>query len=415
MMLQPDRIVFWMILPAKKTMYRPYKHIRRGFKKSRGLKFFRPRFACEHCRIACTSFKQLEQHLNGIKHKETLDSIEGEQNTFPLEHMVVLDEIEDDLPNDVAASPASCDSSDCETAACASDFQTIDSIPRSRMVILDETNDDNDNPASPASCDSSEFASSIPERKTRIKKPEDDQTASESPLHVLSSFPSTSYVPEVKAGTSEKSTSKERHTKSSKTRHEKSKKTFYIEPIKNNQDVFQFLKTFAMANDSDVEFANKVKEMFSSALIKYNERKLAEIICTEAEHSSADEHAGPDDGSSDHEQGNSIPQVTIKTEKTNSAPSSPNNSSSEQCIYITVSSVDCKDDSPIIIESDNPDTFSIASRSPTKECEDIGSSNKPPSTNSTNDNSCSAIEADLLMESENCVTTEAACSDDDDV
>ncbi|XP_069814273.1 dentin sialophosphoprotein-like isoform X2 [Dendropsophus ebraccatus] len=396
-------------------MYRPYKYIRRGGRtNSRGFKF--------DCRIACSSSKQLEQHLNGTKHKMALyeSSNEVEENTFPLDNMVVLDQTEDDISNDNAASPASCDSSDSATAACPLDFQTIDCIPTSHMVILDETNDDNDHPASPASCESaSEFAPSSPgtvkmsdvspEEKTRIEIPEDDQCAPESPHCALSSCPSTSSVPE-EAGTSDKYYSEEHHSKSSKTVHKQFKKTFHIQPIKSNQDVIQFLKTFAVANDSDVAFAKKVTKLFSNALRKYNEIQLEEIICTEeAEHGSPEEL-----GSSNLEQTNSVPCTTVRSESesVNSAPSSPTDSSLAQCISIPMSSADCKPDSPIINQSDNS---SIASQSPTNRCEDIDTSDKPSTTNSTNDNSCSAIEGDLLMESEHCLTAEAACSDDEDV
>lgn len=390
----------------------------------------RPRYICEVCKIGCTSFKQLEQHQEGIKHKMQKKSFwsskEAEENTFSLDHMVVLDQTEDDLPNDNAASPACCDSSDSETAACAS---AIDNIPSSQMVILDETYDDNDHPASPASCDSSasEFAPSSPgtvktsdvapkKKKSRTEMP-DDQTAPVSPQSCCSSSKSST-VPEAVHGTSQKSTGKERHVKSRKTRHKEPKKTFHVTPVKSNQDVFQFLKTLAVANESDLGFAKKVKEMFSNALRKYKERELEKIFCTEEEHSLSEELVESTDCPSDHDQTNSsMLQATNPSEckRINSAPGSPANASPTQCVSNSTSSANCQPDLPIIKQSDNPDISPVASRSPTNKCEDMDTSSKPSATDSTNDNQCSTTETDLLMESENCITAEAACSDDEDV
>lgn len=408
-------------------MYRPHKYFKRG-SMAKHFTYGRSRYVCEVCKIMCTSYKQLEQHRTGIKHKMQKRTFFEEENTFSLEHMVVLDQTEEDLPNDNAASPASCDSSDSETAASSSDFHTIDSIPGSQMVILDETNDDNDHPASPASCDSSasEFAPSspatvktfdvIPKKKRRTEMPDDDQTAPASPLSNCSSFKSST-EPEAVHGMSEKSTGKEHHVKNRKTRHKESKKTFHITPVKSNKDVFQFLKTFAVANESDVAFAKKVKEIFSKALRKYEESELEKIFCTEAEHSSSEELAASTNCPSDHEQTDSpILQAINPSEcrRINSAPGSPIISSPTQCISNSTSSANCQPDLRIINQSDYSDSSSVASRSPSNKCEDIETSSKP-SADSTNDNPCSATETDLFMEGENCITAEAACSDDEDV
>ncbi|XP_040288902.1 dentin sialophosphoprotein-like isoform X1 [Bufo bufo] len=408
-------------------MYRPRK--RRGaLSADRYITAFygRGRYECHVCRIACTSRKQLEQHVQGIKHQRNIcdPSHKGDENTFPLEHMVVLDQTEEDFPNDNPASPASCDSSDMETAASASD-----TIATSHMVILDETNDDYDHPASPASCDSSASESApsspatittsdlTPKKKTRTEKPEDDQTA---PMSPVSSGSSSNSAPEAESAhsTAKESTSKKHHSKSGKTRHKESRKTFHITPVKSNEDVFKLLKTFAVANESDVAFAEKVKELFSVALTKYKELKLEEIFCTEAEHSSPEELVGSSDNHNDHEQTNSfLPQATntIEYERINSAAGSPVHSLPVQCISSPTSPADCQPNSPIRNQPNNPDTSSIASRSPTNICEDSDASNKLSATNPANDNPCAGTEVDLSMESDDCVAAEAACSDDEDV
>ncbi|XP_066435326.1 uncharacterized protein [Eleutherodactylus coqui] len=338
----------------------------------------RPRYSCEDCNIVCTSFAQLQQHLLGVRHIEGSHrpSEEGAENSFHLEHMVVLDQTGDDVPNDYAASPATCDSSDSESATSASGH-----FSRSRMVILDET-DDNDHPASPALCDSSDSESAP-------------------------SCPGSEAAP----GTAETSTSRKRSAKSDKTRRRESKQTFHIEPIESNQDVFRFLRTFGIANHYDVAFSEKVKEMFCRALRKYEERKLEAIFCTEAAHSSDEEFAESSDGPANHEEtGSSLPQAPHKNEceKINSAPSSPANSSPAQCIIDPTSAADGQQDAMIISQPCDPD----ASSSPKNTCEDISISVTLP--DSGNDNPCSAAEADLLMESENCITAEPAYSDDDD-
>ncbi|KAM3928967.1 uncharacterized protein RB166_006797 isoform 2-T2 [Leptodactylus fuscus] len=345
--------------------------------------------------------------------------------------MVVLDQTEDDLQNDNATSPASCDSSDSATAACPSDFQTIENIPRNHMVILDETNEDNDHPASPASCDSSASESSpsnpattksideIPRKKSRTEIPEDERSL----LSVASSCSSSNSAPEAEAvhGKSEKSSSryysKKHHANSGKTGHKESRKTFQMEPVKSNEDVFKFLKTFAVANETDVAFAIKIKEMFSDALRKYKETKLEEIFCTEAEHSSPEEIMESSNDPSNNEQINScIPQsTTSECVRIHSGPGSPANASPIQFVANPTSSTYCQLDSPVINPSGNPDASSTGSRSPTNvfKALDTSTSNQPFATNSTDDNPCSATETDLLMESESCVTAEADCSDDD--
>ncbi|KAG9479363.1 hypothetical protein GDO78_012824 [Eleutherodactylus coqui] len=194
----------------------------------------------------------LKIHQNSLAHLNCGDHFffpfssifKGAENSFHLEHMVVLDQTGDDVPNDYAASPATCDSSDSESATSAS----VGHFSRSRMVILDET-DDNDHPASPALCDSS-----------------DSESAPSCPGS------------EVAPGTAETSTSRKRSAKSDKTRRRESKQTFHIEPIESNQDVFRFLRTFGIANHYDVAFSEKVKEMFCRALRKYEERKLEAIV-----------------------------------------------------------------------------------------------------------------------------------------
>lgn len=403
-------------------MYQPRKYYKRG-SMSKSFSYVKPRYACEVCKITCTSYKQLEQHQQGIKHKMQKKSFwtseEAEENSFSLDHMVVLDQTEDDLPNDNAASPASCDSSDTETAASAS---AIDNIPSSQMVILDETNDDHDHPASPASCDSSasEFAASSTDvtlkKKPRTEMPDDDQTAPVSPLSSCLSSKSSTGKGAIHSS-SEKSTGKERHVKSRMTRHKESKKTFHVTPVKSNQDVFRFLKTFAVANESDEAFAKKVKEMFSNALRKYKESELEKIFCTEAEHSSSEDLVASDCPSDHEETNSSILQATSQSEcqRINSAPGSPANSSSPQCISNSTSSVYCESDLPVIKQSNYPDTSPVASLSPTSKCEGIDTSSKPSATNSTYYNPYSPTETDVLMESENCITAEAACSDDEDV
>ncbi|XP_075682915.1 uncharacterized protein LOC142651751 isoform X2 [Rhinoderma darwinii] len=411
-------------------MYRPRKRYGKDINARYSRRYESSRYKCQDCRIACTSPYQLEQHLNGIKHQKTLYGFYKEQNTFPMDHMVVLDQTEEDIQTVNAASPASCDSSESATAASASDFQATD---LSRMVILDETNDDNYHPASPASCDSSDSESApscsatvkTPDvtpkkKKSRSKTPEGDETAAMSPSSVLSSCSSSNSAPEAEnvQDTLKESTGKKHHAKSDKTQSNMSKKTFPIEPVKSNQDVFHFLKTFAVANESDVAFAKKVKEMFSSALRKYKELKLEEIFCTEAEHSSAEELPESTDVSSDQEQMDSaMPLATNNSEceRINSTPGSPANSSTSQCISNPLSYANCQTDSPTVNQSVNPDVSSTSSRSPTNICEDFDTSSKPSVTNSTNDNFYTTTEADLLMESENCVTAEASCSDDEDV
>ncbi|XP_073534688.1 uncharacterized protein [Phyllobates terribilis] len=342
------------------------------------------------------------------------------EDTFPMEDMVVLDETDDELPMASAASPASCDSSDSVIAITSDDF------PSSHMVILDETIDDNDHPVPSTSCDSpaSESApsnsatvkTSAVTAKKKIKAEElEDQTAQVSPRSVKSS--SSKPVPKAEAapGTSKKYSSKKRYAERNQREQNQSIKIFHVEPIENNQDVYKFLKTFAVANASDVAFAQKVKEMFSDALKKYEQMKMEEMYCTEAEHGPTEEATEASDDPCDHEQTTySVPQAIKKSdcERIHSAPGSPPNSSQSPPISIRTSSVDCQPGLPILKQSDNPDASSVASRSPIYICEDTSS--KPSATNSTNRVQSSVIEADPLMESEDCGAAEAACSDDED-
>ncbi|XP_072008946.1 uncharacterized protein [Engystomops pustulosus] len=418
------------------------------------------RYKCEECNIACTSSAQLEQHLKGNKHiKRLSESKEGsdrqflttfpaEENTFPLENMVVLDQTGEDLPNYNPASPASCDSSDSATAASPSDFQTIDHFPKSRMVILDEKNEDNHYPASPASCEeASEATPSNPDEKNedndypaspascegaseatpsnpdkpsrkrrRIKMSKDDHTAPKSPVSVVSSCSSSNFAPVADGdhGKSKKLKGEKHHSKRSTKSNREAIPAFQIEPVNSNQDVFKFLKTFAIGNESDLAFARKVTEMFSNALRKFKETKLEEIFCTEAESDSPEELEGSANGPCNNEPTIfSIPQATNPSacERITSEPGSPMNLSPPQSVSNPISSADCQPDSPIINQSEMPDT----SRSPTNICEDLDTSNKACAINNTYDYPCLPTEANLLLESECCVTAEASCSDDEDV
>ncbi|XP_072008937.1 uncharacterized protein [Engystomops pustulosus] len=467
------------------------------------------RYKCEECNIACTSSAQLEQHLKGNKHiKRLSESKEGsdrqflttfpaEENTFPLENMVVLDQTGEDLPNYNPASPASCDSSDSATAASPSDFQTIDHFPKSRMVILDEKNEDNHYPASPASCEeASEATPSNPDFQTidnvpkgrivildeknedndypaspasceeaseatpsnpghivildeknedndypaspascegaseatpsnpdkpsrkrrRIKMSKDDHTAPKSPVSVVSSCSSSNFAPVADGdhGKSKKLKGEKHHSKRSTKSNREAIPAFQIEPVNSNQDVFKFLKTFAIGNESDLAFARKVTEMFSNALRKFKETKLEEIFCTEAESDSPEELEGSANGPCNNEPTIfSIPQATNPSacERITSEPGSPMNLSPPQSVSNPISSADCQPDSPIINQSEMPDT----SRSPTNICEDLDTSNKACAINNTYDYPCLPTEANLLLESECCVTAEASCSDDEDV
>ncbi|XP_072008943.1 uncharacterized protein [Engystomops pustulosus] len=430
------------------------------------------RYKCEECNIACTSSAQLEQHLKGNKHiKRLSESKEGsdrqflttfpaEENTFPLENMVVLDQTGEDLPNYNPASPASCDSSDSATAASPSDFQTIDHFPKSRMVILDEKNEDNHYPASPASCEeASEATPSNPDFQTidnvpkgRIvildEKNEDNdypaspascEEASEAtpsnPGHIVildeknedNDYPASpascegaseatpsNPVADGDHGKSKKLKGEKHHSKRSTKSNREAIPAFQIEPVNSNQDVFKFLKTFAIGNESDLAFARKVTEMFSNALRKFKETKLEEIFCTEAESDSPEELEGSANGPCNNEPTIfSIPQATNPSacERITSEPGSPMNLSPPQSVSNPISSADCQPDSPIINQSEMPDT----SRSPTNICEDLDTSNKACAINNTYDYPCLPTEANLLLESECCVTAEASCSDDEDV
>ncbi|XP_073534687.1 uncharacterized protein [Phyllobates terribilis] len=338
-------------------------------------------YRCVECKIACTSFKQLKEHLSGTRHQALLEYESIKQDTFPMEDMVVLDETDDELPMASAASPASCDSSDSVIAITSATVKT-----------------------------------SAVTAKKKIKAEElEDQTAQVSPRSVKSS--SSKPVPKAEAapGTSKKYSSKKRYAERNQREQNQSIKIFHVEPIENNQDVYKFLKTFAVANASDVAFAQKVKEMFSDALKKYEQMKMEEMYCTEAEHGPTEEATEASDDPCDHEQTTySVPQAIKKSdcERIHSAPGSPPNSSQSPPISIRTSSVDCQPGLPILKQSDNPDASSVASRSPIYICEDTSS--KPSATNSTNRVQSSVIEADPLMESEDCGAAEAACSDDED-
>ncbi|XP_073443941.1 uncharacterized protein [Dendrobates tinctorius] len=96
--------------------------------------------------------------------------------------------------------------------------------------------------------------------------------------------------------------SKKQYAERSKKAKNESIKIFHVEPIENNQDVFKFLKTFAIANSSDLAFAKKVKEMFSDALTKYKQIQMEELYCTEAEHGPTEEPIEISDDSCDHVQ-----------------------------------------------------------------------------------------------------------------
>ncbi|XP_072008944.1 uncharacterized protein [Engystomops pustulosus] len=424
------------------------------------------RYKCEECNIACTSSAQLEQHLKGNKHiKRLSESKEGsdrqflttfpaEENTFPLENMVVLDQTGEDLPNYNPASPASCDSSDSATAASPSDFQTIDHFPKSRMVILDEKNEDNHYPASPASCEeASEATPSNPDFQTidnvpkgRIvildeknedndypaspasceeaseatpsnpdeKNEDNDYPASPASCEGASEATPSNPVADGDHGKSKKLKGEKHHSKRSTKSNREAIPAFQIEPVNSNQDVFKFLKTFAIGNESDLAFARKVTEMFSNALRKFKETKLEEIFCTEAESDSPEELEGSANGPCNNEPTIfSIPQATNPSacERITSEPGSPMNLSPPQSVSNPISSADCQPDSPIINQSEMPDT----SRSPTNICEDLDTSNKACAINNTYDYPCLPTEANLLLESECCVTAEASCSDDEDV
>ncbi|XP_072008947.1 uncharacterized protein [Engystomops pustulosus] len=381
------------------------------------------RYKCEECNIACTSSAQLEQHLKGNKHiKRLSESKEGsdrqflttfpaEENTFPLENMVVLDQTGEDLPNYNPASPASCDSSDSATAASPSDFQTIDHFPKSRMVILDEKNEDNHYPASPASCEeASEATPSNPDEKNE----DNDYPASPASCEGASEATPSNPVADGDHGKSKKLKGEKHHSKRSTKSNREAIPAFQIEPVNSNQDVFKFLKTFAIGNESDLAFARKVTEMFSNALRKFKETKLEEIFCTEAESDSPEELEGSANGPCNNEPTIfSIPQATNPSacERITSEPGSPMNLSPPQSVSNPISSADCQPDSPIINQSEMPDT----SRSPTNICEDLDTSNKACAINNTYDYPCLPTEANLLLESECCVTAEASCSDDEDV
>ncbi|XP_073443940.1 uncharacterized protein [Dendrobates tinctorius] len=209
--------------------------------------------------------------------------------------------------------------------------------------------------------------------------------------------------------------SKKQYAERSKKAKNESIKIFHVEPIENNQDVFKFLKTFAIANSSDLAFAKKVKEMFSDALTKYKQIQMEELYCTEAEHGPTEEPIEISDDSCDHEQTKySIHQAIKKSEheRINSGPGSARISSPTTSISIRTLSVDCQPGLRIIKQSDKPDASSDASKSLTYICEDT--SNKPSLTNSTNIVQSSATEAEQLMESEDCSDAEAACCDDED-
>ncbi|XP_077125790.1 uncharacterized protein LOC143782321 [Ranitomeya variabilis] len=403
-------------------MNRPEKYFKRGRGSYRRFAYERPQYLkCEVCRIACTSFAQLTQHQKGKKHKfwawkrhqkkKQLLNPSVEEDTFSLEHMVVLDETDDDLPIASAASPASCDSSDPEIAT------TSDNFPSSHMVILDETNDDNDHLASPASCDSSASESapstsatvktSDGKKKIKTEKLEDDWTAQVSQRSEAEA--------EAVPGTSRTFSSKKRYAERSKKTKNESVKDFHVEPIENNQDVFKFLKTFAIANSTDLAFAKNIKEMFSDALKKYKQKKMEEIYCTEAEHGPTEEPTEMSNDSCDHEQTKySIHQAIKKSEceRINSGPGSAPNSSPTPSISICTPSADGQPGLHIRKQSDNPDASSVASKSLTYICEDT--SNKPSLTNSTNIVQSTATEEEQLMESEDCSAAEAACSGDED-
>ncbi|XP_069586664.1 uncharacterized protein [Ranitomeya imitator] len=394
-------------------MYRPEKYYTRGRSSYRRFAYDRRQYLkCEVCRIACTSFAQLTQHQKGKKHKfwawkrqqkkKQLLNPSVEEDTFSLEHMVVLDETDDDLPIASAASPASCDSSDPEIAT------TSDRFPSSHMVILDETNDDNDHLASPASCDSSASESAPTSsatlktsdgKKIKTEKLEDDWTAQVSQRSEAEAVP----------GTSRTFSSKKRYAERSKKTKNESIKDFHVEPIENNQDVFKFLKTFAIANSSDLEFAKNVKEMFSDALKKYKQKKMEEMYCTEAEHGPTEEPIEMSDNSCDHEQTKySVHQAIKKSEceRINSGPGSAPNSSPTPSVSICTPSADCQPGLHIIKQ------FPDASKSLTYICEDHP--NKPSLSNSTNIVQSTATAEEQLMESEDCSAAEAACSGDED-
>ncbi|KAG8572069.1 hypothetical protein GDO81_011901 [Engystomops pustulosus] len=167
----------------------------------------------------------------------------------------------------------------------------------------DEKNEDNDYPASPASCEgASEATPSNPDKpsrkRRRIKMSKDDHTAPKSPVSVVSSCSSSNFAPVADGdhGKSKKLKGEKHHSKRSTKSNREAIPAFQIEPVNSNQDVFKFLKTFAIGNESDLAFARKVTEMFSNALRKFKETKLEEIFCTEAESDSPEELEGSANG-----------------------------------------------------------------------------------------------------------------------
>ncbi|XP_063778861.1 uncharacterized protein LOC134927811 isoform X2 [Pseudophryne corroboree] len=246
--------------------------------------------------------KVVQYTHHGKYFKKLKDShIEDEDHTFPLENMVIIDETDEDLSDNGAASAAACDDSESEAAVPISDksgFKTLDSISRKHM-----TNYDIDHPASPASCDfsGSELASSYtatvktndeqPKKKARFETLAYNETAPISPSSDVVDCSSSNTAPE--AENVDEESGKPIGTKHrKKNRHRKRKECQAIphfKPVKSNKDVFKFLKNFELTNESDVTFAIKMAEMFSRALNKYREEKLEEMVCTEAEHETTEE------------------------------------------------------------------------------------------------------------------------------
>ncbi|XP_075068830.1 uncharacterized protein LOC142158610 isoform X3 [Mixophyes fleayi] len=440
------------------------------------------RYRCKVCNISCSSSQQLNQHLDGLKHhvnsvnanaeegnvicSRTVNFIHTEDRTFPLEDMVIIDETDENLANESAAIPASCDSSDSEVAISSSGFQT-DIIFNTHSVIFDNIKDNTGHPASPASCDAfgSELAPSTPAtvkiideqpKKKKARMETSDQVAPISPLSV-SSCSSSNSAPEAEHFNEE---SKEpfglEHSQKIGNRKQKDWQETLLKPVKSNQDVFQFLKNFEVTNESDVTFAVKIAEMFSRALHKYREEKLEEIVCTEAEHNPTEElcmspHAAsssihvsspatailpavsssaPDlqtlclnlpkqslDISSSEQMHSSTSQATANSEFIRSSCSnSSRNSSPTQWVSHYTPSTDCQPFSSIQQTSSSSHFSNIASnslRSPTNVNVVTNSLNKPSATNSTADYIHANNEADVLIDNDNCLTAEAACSDDD--
>ncbi|XP_075068828.1 uncharacterized protein LOC142158610 isoform X2 [Mixophyes fleayi] len=444
----------------------------------------------------------------------TVNFIHTEDRTFPLEDMVIIDETDENLANESAAIPASCDSSDSEVAISSSGFQT-DIIFNTHSVIFDNIKDNTGHPASPASCDAfgSELAPSTPAtvkiideqpKKKKARMETSDQVAPISPLSV-SSCSSSNSAPEAEHFNEE---SKEpfglEHSQKIGNRKQKDWQETLLKPVKSNQDVFQFLKNFEVTNESDVTFAVKIAEMFSRALHKYREEKLEEIVCTEAEHNPTEElcmspHAAsssihdlkrcneqlvskltaqvvndtttsptsvslatgarkqlifpktpsgdavsspatailpavsssaPDlqtlclnlpkqslDISSSEQMHSSTSQATANSEFIRSSCSnSSRNSSPTQWVSHYTPSTDCQPFSSIQQTSSSSHFSNIASnslRSPTNVNVVTNSLNKPSATNSTADYIHANNEADVLIDNDNCLTAEAACSDDD--